>query len=478
MEWTEKYRPRNLTEIVGHRTIVKDLIMWGQDWERGVPKDRALILHGKPGIGKTSAAFALAHQLGWDVMELNASDQRTAGIIQKVAGSASKMGTFDGTTGRRLVILDEADNLHGNYDRGGARAIIDIVKKTSQPIILIANEFYDITPTLRMICKPIQFKALSSTAMVPTLKNICREEDIMVGIGVIEKIAEDANGDLRSAINDLQAVAIGNRELEIEDIATAPRDIRNTVFKVMDTIFKEPDIKSAQEAAWQVDESPEELIHWIDENLPTAYKKEQDMVDGYFQLVRADQFLGRVRRRQNYRLWRYASLLMTGGVSAVKTQKYSGYIKYQSPQFWKKLGQNKAKRTIRDSTAGKIGKLCHVSREYARSELIYFFKKLMKNREHSVDLCVELKLDPDEIAFLLDAKPTTAKIKKIYDEAVQVIQQEVEHDIEMFGGFTHVPVKQRTSKMEDVNTDKDQNRAKIDENSKKSNKSQSSILDF
>lgn len=434
-EWAEKYRPKNLTEVAGHRTIINDLVSWANKWETGVPKDKALIFYGKPGVGKTSAAYALAYQMGWDVIELNASDQRTAGIIQKIAGSASRMGTFDGTSGRRLIILDEADNLHGNYDRGGARAIINVVKGTSQPVILIANEFYQMDPALRLACKPVQFRTINSTTIVSALKAICKNEGIMVGIGVIDTIADNANGDLRSAINDLQAMSIGKHELEVDDIITAPRDVKETVFKLMDHVFKAADMRSAQQAAWQVDESPDNLINWIDENLPIGYKDAHDMAAGYFQLARADQFLGRVRRRQNYGLWRYASLLMTGGVSAVRTHSHSGYNKYQAPQFWRKLGQTRAKRNIRDSLAGKIGGICHVSGAYARTDLIWFFKHLMKSKVHSVGLAAELKLDPDEIAFLMDTKPTTKKVGKIYDEAQQLMKDEIEHDIEVFGGF-------------------------------------------
>jgi len=415
-EWAEKYRPKNLTEVAGHRTIINDLVSWANKWETGVPKDKALIFYGKPGVGKTSAAYALAYQM-------------------KVAGSASRMGTFDGTSGRRLIILDEADNLHGNYDRGGARAIINVVKGTSQPVILIANEFYQMDPALRLACKPVQFRIINSTAIVFALKAICKKEGIMVGVGVIETIADNANGDLRSAINDLQAMSIGKHELEVDDIITAPRDVKETVFKLMDHVFKAADMRSAQQAAWQVDESPDNLINWIDENLPIGYKDPHDMAAGFFQLARADQFLGRVRRRQNYGLWRYASLLMTGGVSAVRTHSHSGYNKYQAPQFWRKLGQTRAKRNIRDSLAGKVGGICHVSSAYARTDLIWFFKHLMKSKVHSVGLAAELKLDPDEIAFLMDTKPTTKKVGKIYDEAQQLIKDEIEHDIEVFGGF-------------------------------------------
>lgn len=475
LEWAEKYRPKNLTELAGHSSIVKELLEWAQNWEQEAAEDKALILYGKPGVGKTSAAHALANQMGWDVIELNASDQRTGGIIQKVAGSASRMGTFEGASGRRLVILDEADNLHGNYDRGGARAIIDVIRTTSQPIILIANDFYGINPALRIICKPVQFKGVRTTSMVSVLKNICKKEGVIVGIGVIDRIVDSANGDLRSAINDLQAISLGKHELEVDDIVTGPRDIKETVFKAMDIIFKEHDIRSAQEAAWQVDESPEELIHWIDENLVIGYDKAQDMAAGYFQLARADQFLGRVRQRQNYKLWRYASLLMTGGVSAVKTMRYSGYKKYRPPQYRVKMGQTKARRNIRDSLSLKIGNRCHVSRQYARSDLLQFFKRVMKSSEYAVDISSELDLNPDEIAFLLDTKPTTKKVKDIYESAQQRIQEEIEHDIEVFGGFGSVSPEEN---IENTGTGTLQSEDQNSEFEKKEKKNQSSIFDF
>lgn len=102
-----------------------------EKWLSGIPERRAVILHGPAGVGKTSTAHALARDLGWEVIELNASDQRTAGVIEKVAGSAASMNTLFG--GKRLIILDEADNIHGTADRGGMRAIAGIIKSTLQP---------------------------------------------------------------------------------------------------------------------------------------------------------------------------------------------------------------------------------------------------------------------------------------------------------------------------------------------------------
>ncbi|MCK5660002.1 MAG: AAA family ATPase, partial [Methanosarcinales archaeon] len=143
IEWAEKYRPTVLSEVVGNKKAVETLHAWATDWENGNVKHPAALLYGRAGCGKTSAAHALATDMGWDAIELNASDQRTADVIKKVAGSASSTRTFSGL--RRLVILDEADNIHGTSDRGGAKAVTEIVKKTSQPIILIANDAYGIS---------------------------------------------------------------------------------------------------------------------------------------------------------------------------------------------------------------------------------------------------------------------------------------------------------------------------------------------
>jgi len=89
-----------------------------------------------------------------EIIELNASDQRTADIINKVAGSASRMGTLEGTGIKRLIIMDEADNIHGTADRGGERALLELIKKTSHPIILIANELYDMSRALELPVNP------------------------------------------------------------------------------------------------------------------------------------------------------------------------------------------------------------------------------------------------------------------------------------------------------------------------------------
>lgn len=256
---------------MGNKKAVRDFRAWAEEWQSRIPETRAVILYGPAGIGKTSSAHALARDMDWDVIELNASDQRTAGVIEKIAGSAASMNTLFGS--KRLIILDEADNIHGTADRGGMRAISGIIKGTLQPIVLIANDIYGLTPTIRNLCLEIKFGSVQSRSMVPALKKVCGAEGVYCSQEALLQIAENAGGDFRSAINDLQAAASGKEKLEVEDIGTAGRDVKENIFKAMQKIFKSTDCKKALESAYGLDESPEDLVHWIDENLPIQYAR-------------------------------------------------------------------------------------------------------------------------------------------------------------------------------------------------------------
>lgn len=163
MDWAEKYRPAHLEEIVGNTTAVRLIADWARNWTR---KSRPLLIYGKPGIGKTSSAIALANDMGWEVVELNASDQRTAAVIERVAGAGSTTASLTGAS-RKLIVLDEADNLQGTSDRGGAKAIIECIKEAQQPMILIANDLYGISPEIRARCEPVQFKAVQARSIAP-----------------------------------------------------------------------------------------------------------------------------------------------------------------------------------------------------------------------------------------------------------------------------------------------------------------------
>ena len=82
MDWTEKYRPQTLDCVVGNPTAVNSLRAWARSWEKGIPEVRVAVLRGPPGVGKTTSVEALAREMGWSIIEMNASDQRTGKAIE------------------------------------------------------------------------------------------------------------------------------------------------------------------------------------------------------------------------------------------------------------------------------------------------------------------------------------------------------------------------------------------------------------
>lgn len=431
LKWTEKYRPAMLDGVVGNAKAVEQLRSWANEWEKGSPQVRAVILYGPAGVGKTSAAHALAAEMRWDLIEMNASDDRTAGSIEGTAGPASRIRTFSGRP--RLIVLDEADNLHGNADRGGASAMLRLVRGTSQPIILIANEYYDIDRALRDACLGIAFRAIRTPTIASALREICRSERIACDPDALTRIAESSGGDLRSAINDLQAAAQGSNELKIEDIATGERDIKSSIFKVLEVVFKRGSAVEALKASYSLDESPEDLIHWIDENLPAAYKKD-DLYRGFESLSRADVFLGRVKVRQSYGLWRYASFFMTAGIAAARGSRLGGYTPFRPPGLWRRLGQTKKARMVRDSAAAKIAHYCHVGTPYAKSELMSFVGLLLSRRQTAANVAAGLDLTAEEIALLTGSSASTKNVMTIYSQAQEIREAKRVEEIEFVWG--------------------------------------------
>ncbi len=262
------------------------------------------------------------------------------------------------------------------------------------------------------------------------MRGICQAEGVQCETDALMLIAERAGGDMRSAINDLQAAAEGESAVSVEDVATAERDVKSSIFKVLEVIFKGSNSVEALQASYDLDESPEDLINWVDENLPLAYAG-SDLWRGYESLARADMFLGRVRVRQNYGLWRYAGFLMTGGVQAARAERRHGYVAFRPPSLWRRMGQTRKARIVRDGAAKKIGAHCHVSAAFARAELMGFVGLLLADKKKAAPLAAELELEAEEIALLLGSSPSTKKVQSIYEEAQKIREAEEFQEIEL-----------------------------------------------
>ena len=425
-DWCEKHRPQSLDDLVGNGKAIEELRAWAEEWEGGSPKEKAVVLAGDPGIGKTSAALALAHDMKWGVIEMNASDTRNEEVIKRIAGAGASNRAFgaDGTFtresgGRQLVILDEADNLFGREDRGGMKAIVEVIREAKQPIVLIVNDLYELqrrSSALKTLARTIKFTKVHSNSIPPALRRIAVKEGIVLELGVDKAIAERAGGDMRSAVNDLQALSLGRKEVTLKDVdALGRRDTTGDVWGLLGKVFYGSSLDEARKAAWDLDETPEDIALWIDENLPVMYTNKADLAQGYQALSKAATFLSRVQRRQQYGLWSYATELMTGGVAVAKRERPSG-ARFQFPSWLRRQSSFKGVREMRKATALKVGAVLHTSARRAYQDIFPYLRALMKDDEaFSAWVAWQFDLEAEELAFLLESKATSPDVKRIME---------------------------------------------------------------
>jgi replication factor C large subunit len=434
-DWTEIYRPHGLIEVVGNPKAVEELKAWADAWENGRPAKRAAVLIGTPGTGKTSAALALAADYGWDVVEMNASDQRNADAIKGVAlrGAIGQTFTSDGEyrstkEGRlKLIILDEADNISGREDRGGVPAIVEVVRTTRQPVVLIVNDWYALTKkssVLKSQTEQIKFARIKTVTVRGVLRKIAKDQGVHVTDGALELLAENSGGDLRSAIRDLQAIATGRKEVsDLDTTVVSAREVEKTMYQAMDSVFKSSDAMGARARMAEVEETPDSKLLWIEENLPIAYRDHLDLYRGMREVAKASSYLGRVYRRQHYGFWSYAGDLLSFGVCAAKKREVHGYVRYQFPSYLMKMSRSKSVRTIQSQVCMKIGEMVHQSSAEVRQEVLPYFRHLFKSdKEFQLRMALDLDLEDEEVAYILEEKIDSNAVKHVMSDIKKVLE--------------------------------------------------------
>jgi replication factor C small subunit len=237
--WIEKYRPDGLDGVVGHEDIVERL-------KRYVAEDDLshLMFSGPAGVGKTASATAIAKDLygeDWQsfFLELNASDQRGIDVIRDQVKSFARTQMSSGQN-YRIIFLDEADALTSDAQSALRRTMEQFSSNTR--FILSCNYSSQIIDPIQSRCTVFRFSPLSDDAVEARIREIAETEGVEVTDDGVDALVYAADGDMRAAINALQATT-GMRDVVDEDAVFAmtstarPEEVHEMVQTALDGDF-------------------------------------------------------------------------------------------------------------------------------------------------------------------------------------------------------------------------------------------------
>lgn len=464
MQWTDKYRPQTFKEIIGNGKQKKEIQEWVEAWKEGNPQP-SLLLVGPPGVGKTTFAQVIAREFG-EYIELNASDKRSYDILMNTIGESTTTKSLF-SDNPKLIILDEVDGITGNQDRGGSRAINKIIENTKHPMIMMANDFYSKRlTTIKKKTHVIKMGKVRSTSINVGLRKICKNEGIDADPNALKELSKRANGDMRSAINTLQALCEESKSLTMDDLDNvSQKNDKSNLINAVTRVLKSKNINHIQQDMY-VDEDPTLVMEFIAENIPREYKKPEEIKKAYDFISEADLYFGRARQSRNYGYWKYATQFMGLGVALSKDERYKKFTKIQSPQSFAKMGRYRGKRNLRDNIAIKMSEKMHVSMEVAYSMFPYF-EIMFQDDRTAYEISSYLELEDNEIKRFRKKKIPKRFIKQMEKERAERRQRERE---EFALNYQNSQPSNRDKKTEDIE-DKESESLKTSKKSSNDNKS-------
>jgi replication factor C large subunit len=380
--WVVKYRPKRVEEVVDQEQAKKVFIPWLRQWLSGRPPEKkAVLFYGPAGVGKTSLVEAAAKEYKLELVEMNASDFRRKEDIERVAKVAATQSSLFGR--RKIILLDEVDGISGTADRGGLDAILELINVTKHPIVMTANDPWDqkLKP-LRDASLMVPFNRLSERDVVLVLKRICASEGIRCDEEALRFIASRSEGDLRSAINDLQAVAEGYGEVTlplVKAIVTA-RDREYSPWEMLRNLFMSKYAWQAKRAVTHTNLDYDTVLEWINENIPAQYTDPEDLWRAYEALSRADIYLGRIRKTLSWDLLAYVFDLAGPGVALARRKTKFHWARYQYPQKILMLAKTKEVRELREAIAEVFAKRLHTSKATVKAEVLPYVSIIFRYR--------------------------------------------------------------------------------------------------
>ena len=419
--WTEKYRPKTAAMLLGNEAAVESFKAWLKQWTLKKKPTKACLLAGPPGVGKTTLARAAANDYNFRVIEMNASDVRTEKAIRTALAPASTSLTLDtfalGSRGN-LILLDEVDGVFGREDRGGLAAILSAIKQSPVPIVLTANNVDDERfDDLKKACIVLHLYEVRPRLLVSLITHVLSEEERSLDEKVVRRIARESYGDIRSSLNDAQAIATSGivtfrstRTRELGERETLRGLFANKGFSAARRTLNETDIPLYRD----------DILLLLHDVLPYIYTTPDKLARAYDALSRADMGYGRVGasrsrgimpppfnrpRRDRVPEWSLLPVALNE-LASVGSQEPDNDVDHAldvAPRISQKTADRFQYRLWSlDHLSARVARVCHLSRRKALLEIVPSLIALFRISEQlGRNTAVTLELEERDIDFLV-----------------------------------------------------------------------------
>ncbi len=362
----EKYAPKNSKEMIGNKLAMAEFAGFLKQWKKG----QAALIAGETGTGKSITARLIAQELGYEVVEIGADEERKQKNMESFVSAAKQSGLVKK---KKLFVIDDLDQMESG------KAITELISQSEHPVILITTGLYDRKLyALRQRCKIIKFSRVRSDSIAKFLQQVCEKEEIECEARDLEQIAKMSSGDVRAALIDMETLGAGKADTK----EIGYREQNHDIFNTLKIIFKTTSMENALIALNSAGDK-EELHRWVAENISEEYDNAEDVARAYDAISKADIFYSRIIRRQSWGLQRYFMELSTAGVALAKRSQYSKFVKYSRPAF----RQRKNSEALQ-----KISKKLHVSARKAAA-----YKQLIKSMAKNEKMLDELGVTKEEL---------------------------------------------------------------------------------